>query len=398
MIMKYIFIFIIFILSLSQSFAMNFGIDRLETLNLTGKKIGLLCHSASVNKFGKHLIDLTYPKFNVVKIFAPEHGLRSLNDEWINDGIDEQTKLPVISLYKQASRAPKKEDLQNLDTVIIDLQDVGMRYYTYFSTIAEFIKVAGPLGIEIIILDRPNLLGGTKIEGEVLDLNLQGNFISYYNIPTRHGMTLGEITSMLIDEQNIPVKLQIVKVDGWYREILIQNLDRQWRASSPALQNLEQVYLYNLWGTLESFNLSVGRGLMNDLAFKVIAAPWITSEESIELAQELNQLSLKGINFEPIRFLATRDIYKDQYVQGVKISLATESLDQRMDEMTFKIASHLKMKFQERIKFSKMAVNYYGSQRHIEAITKLTPWENYQAIIDQALTMFEMRRFPYLIY
>jgi uncharacterized protein YbbC (DUF1343 family) len=396
--MKYIFIFIIFILSLSQSFAMNFGIDRLETLNLTGKKIGLLCHSASVNKFGKHLIDLTYPKFNVVKIFAPEHGLRSLNDEWINDGIDEQTKLPVISLYKQASRAPKKEDLQNLDTVIIDLQDVGMRYYTYFSTIAEFIKVAGPLGIEIIILDRPNLLGGTKIEGEVLDLNLQGNFISYYNIPTRHGMTLGEITSMLIDEQNIPVKLQIVKVDGWYREILIQNLDRQWRASSPALQNLEQVYLYNLWGTLESFNLSVGRGLMNDLAFKVIAAPWITSEESIELAQELNQLSLKGINFEPIRFLATRDIYKDQYVQGVKISLATESLDQRMDEMTFKIASHLKMKFQERIKFSKMAVNYYGSQRHIEAITKLTPWENYQAIIDQALTMFEMRRFPYLIY
>lgn len=377
---------------------MNFGIDRLETLNLTGKKIGLLCHSASVNKFGKHLIDLTYPKFNVVKIFAPEHGLRSLNDEWINDGIDEQTKLPVISLYKQASRAPKKEDLQNLDTVIIDLQDVGMRYYTYFSTIAEFIKVAGPLGIEIIILDRPNLLGGTKIEGEVLDLNLQGNFISYYNIPTRHGMTLGEITSMLIDEQNIPVKLQIVKVDGWYREILIQNLDRQWRASSPALQNLEQVYLYNLWGTLESFNLSVGRGLMNDLAFKVIAAPWITSEESIELAQELNQLSLKGINFEPIRFLATRDIYKDQYVQGVKISLATESLDQRMDEMTFKIASHLKMKFQERIKFSKMAVNYYGSQRHIEAITKLTPWENYQAIIDQALTMFEMRRFPYLIY
>jgi uncharacterized protein YbbC (DUF1343 family) len=398
MIMKYIFILIIFIVSLSQSFAMNFGIDRLETLNLTGKKIGLLCHSASVNKFGKHLIDLTYPKFNVVKIFAPEHGLRSLNDEWINDGIDEQTKLPVISLYKQASRAPKKEDLQNLDTVIIDLQDVGMRYYTYFSTIAEFIKVAGPLGIEIIILDRPNLLGGTKIEGEVLDLNLQGNFISYYNIPTRHGMTLGEITSMLIDEQNIPAKLQIVKVDGWYREILIQNLDRQWRASSPALQNLEQVYLYNLWGTLESFNLSVGRGLVNDLAFKVIAAPWITNEETIELAQELNQLSLKGMNFEPIRFLATRDIYKDQYVQGVKISLATESLDQRMDEMTFKIASHLKMKFQERIKFSKMAVNYYGSQRHIEAITKLTPWENYQAIIDQALTMFEMRRLPYLIY
>jgi uncharacterized protein YbbC (DUF1343 family) len=211
-------------------------------------------------------------------------------------------------------------------------------------------------------------------------------------------MTLGELTSMYIDEQDITANLEIIKVKGWSREILINNLDRPWRASSPALLSLEQVYLYNLWGSLESFNLSVGRGLTNELAFKVIAAPWISNEESNELANELNQLQLKGLSFTPTRFLATRDIYKDNYVQGVKVTLSEEALEQRMDEMTFKIASIIQKKFSDRIKFSKMAKNYYGSERQIQAITNQLPWSNYQTTIDQALTMFEIRRLPYLIY
>jgi uncharacterized protein YbbC (DUF1343 family) len=377
---------------------MDFGIDRLEELNLEGQRIALLCHSASINKDGKHLIDILYPRFNVLKIFAPEHGLRSLNDEWIDDGIDERTKLPIISLYKQASRAPKKEDLLNLDTVIIDLQDVGMRYYTYFSTIAEFIKVAGPMGIKIILLDRPNLLGGFNTEGEVLDNTLQGHFISYYTVPTRHGMTLGELSRMLVDEQNIQANLFILKINGWNRRSLIYDLDRPWRASSPALLTLEQVYLYNLWGSLESFNLSVGRGQTNELAFRVLAAPWISIQEAKELAYELNQLGLKGIYFEPIRFLATRDIYKDSFVQGVKINLSTEALEQRMDEMTYKIANLLKKKFGDRIKFSKTAANYYGSEKQIKAITNDLDWSVYQNHIDQLLSIFAIRRAPYLLY
>jgi hypothetical protein len=107
---------------------------------------------------------------------------------------------------------------------------------------------------------------------------------------------------------------------------------------------------------------------------------------------------LKGLSFTPTRFLATRDIYKDNYVQGVKVTLSEEALEQRMDEMTFKIASIIQKKFSDRIKFSKMAKNYYGSERQIQAITNQLPWPNYQTTIDQALTMFEIRRLPYLIY
>ena len=163
--------------------ALEYGIDRLDepevVLKLQNKNLAVLTHAAGVDKTGTHLIDRLYRNYTLKKIFAPEHGLRTLADDWVNDGIDQDTGLPVISLYKRGSKTPTVEDLKDIDAIVIDLQDVGVRYYTYFSTIAEVMKIVAPLKKEVILLDRPNLLGGNIVEGKTLDAELAGSFTAY---------------------------------------------------------------------------------------------------------------------------------------------------------------------------------------------------------------------------
>ena len=159
--MKSITSFLALFLSFS-AFGLNYGIDRLDESGFAhyfeGKNLAVLTHAAAKSKSGIHLIDHLHQKFVLKKIFAPEHGLRTMADDWVDDGIDEATGLPVISLYKHGSRAPRPQDLNGIDAIVVDLQDVGVRYYTYFSTIAEVMKTCAPLKIEVILLDRPNLL------------------------------------------------------------------------------------------------------------------------------------------------------------------------------------------------------------------------------------------------
>ncbi len=394
-------VYLVFVF-MSQAFAYDYGIDRLREPALESKlenrKVALLVHAASVDRTGTHLIDLLYPRFPVKKIFVPEHGLRSLNDGWIKDGVDEKTGLPVLSLYQERSRAPRAQDLADVDVIVMDLQDVGVRYYTYFSTIAEFVKVASSMGKEMILLDRPNPLGGSAVEGEILDPSLEGAFISYFTIPTRHGMTLGELIRMYVAEKNIPAKLEVVTVTGWSREPVIDTPDRPWTPSSPAIQTHEQVLLYSLWGSLEHFNLSVGRGKTNELAFRVIAAPWISEVESETLSADLNSLGFKGVVFLPCRFVASRDIHLGQTVRGVSVELTEGHLELRSDRMTQVISSLLYERFGDRLVFSKFAPNYYGSEGMIQSIRKKQSWEDLMTSLDLKIDSFRKRRKPHLLY
>jgi uncharacterized protein YbbC (DUF1343 family) len=387
---------------IAPGFAYDFGIDRLrepEVLSrLEGRRVAMLVHAASVDRDGTHLIDLMYPRFQVKKIFVPEHGLRSLNDGWIKDGVDEKSGLPVLSLYQEKSRAPRPQDLADVDVVVMDLQDVGVRYYTYFSTIAEFVKVAASLGKEIILLDRPNLLGGTAVEGEVLEKNLEGAFISYFTVPTRHGLTLGELIRMYVAEKKIPAKLGVIQVKGWNREPVWLNPDREWTPSSPAILTHEQVFLYALWGSLEHFNLSVGRGKTNERAFRVIAAPWITKAESESLAADLNAIGFSGLMFLPCEFVASRDVYLGQTVRGVSIELSLGLETLRSDEVTHVISSLLVNRFGDRLQFSKFAPNYYGSDWLIETIRQNKPWSDVVVELDSRIKAFKKRREPYVLY
>ncbi|HXH75588.1 MAG TPA: DUF1343 domain-containing protein [Bacteriovoracaceae bacterium] len=397
--MKNLYLCLLLLVTL-PSFAMEFGLDRLNEPaiieKLEGKNLAVLTHAAARNKKGEHLIDILFHSYKLKKIFAPEHGLRTMEDDFIADVIDEATGLPVISLYKSSSKSLSPADLIGIDAIVIDLQDVGVRYYTYFSTIAAIMKTCAPLGIEVVLLDRPNLLGGKIIEGQVLDPALAGKFTSYHTVPTRHGMTLGELALMINAEKKMDVKLSVIAATGWVRENLLFNLDRPWLAPSPALIELPQVGLYAIWGTLESINLAVGRGLTNELAFKVIGAPWMTTEQSIKLAFDLNQLGFKGVEFTPFSWTVTRAKYVGKVANGVK--LKWDGTEVRTDEFTYKVSSLLIKLFPDQIGTDQFAVASFGSLRMVNAIRQGVPWDNYKTIIDAELTAFRLRRALFLLY
>lgn len=383
-----------------SSFALDYGLDRLNDPavmeKLEGKTLAVLTHAAAKDKKGEHLIDILFRSFSLKKIFAPEHGLRTMADDWVEDGIDEATGLPVISLYKRSSKGPTAKDLEGIDAIVIDLQDVGVRYYTYFSTIAEVMKAAAPLNKEIILLDRPNLLGGNVVEGKVLDANLAGGFTSYHTVPTRHGMTLGELALMINAEKKMNVKLTVIPVSGWQRENLLGSTERVWIAPSPALVSLDQVGLYAMWGTLENFNLAVGRGQTNEEAFRVIGAPWITTAESKMLAQELNALNFTGVKFVAHAWKVTRATYEGKVANGVRAEW--DGTDVRTDEFTYKVASTLVRLYKDRLNLKDMSPASYGSITMVNAIKNLLPWVEYSQVINKEIEAFKARRAPYLLY
>jgi uncharacterized protein YbbC (DUF1343 family) len=257
-------------------------------------------------------------------------------------------------------------------------------------------EVAAKLNIEIILLDRPNILGGTILEGKVLDEYLAGSFIAYHTVPTRHGMTLGELAKMINAEKKINVNLQIIPVSGWKRENLLAQTDRIWICPSPSLMELKQAGLYALWGTMENFNLSVGRGQKNELAFKVIGAPWITQEESKLLADELNALNFPGIYFSPISWNVTRAIYNGERAQGVQLEWNGEEVP--TDEFTYKISSLLLKLFRSRLNIEKMSPLFYGSESMIDAMKSQVSWNDYSSVIKDELRIFRERRKKFLLY
>lgn len=388
------------LISSFSCFSLEYGIDRLDEAEIAtkfeGKTLAVLTHAAAKSKNDIHLIDFLHQKFTLKKIFAPEHGLRTLADDWVEDGIDEVTNLPVISLYKRGSRAPTANDLLGIDAIVIDLQDVGIRYYTYFSTIAEVMKATAALSVEVILLDRPNLLGGLVVEGKVLDENLAGSFTAYHTVPTRHGMTLGELALLINEEKNIGAKLTVIPVSGWARENLIFSSDRPWLVPSPALVSIDQVGLYALWGAVEHFNLAIGRGKTNELAFRVIGAPWITHFESIKLSQELNALGLFGVKFTPYSWVVTRALYEGQIAHGVLLEWS--GLEVRSDEFVYKVTAVLHKLFQGRLIANSMAPQSYGSHQMMNAMKSLMSWDVYRSVIDSELEKFKLRRKAYLLY
>lgn len=391
----YVFIFTIFFLC-TKAFGLEYGIDRLSEpeiiKHLSQKRIALLAHSASVNKRGQHLIDLMASQFRVKKIFSPEHGLRTLEDGWVEDGVDPVTKTPVISLYKNTTRAPNPKDLKDIDVVVIDLQDVGLRYYTYFSTLALMMKTCADLGIEVVILDRPNLLGGEIIEGKTLDKSLAGNFIAFHTIPTRHGMTLAELALMYNEEAKIKAKVSVIKTLNWKREEILFKLDRPWKIPSPALITPKQVALYAYFGNLEHLELAVGRGKTNELAFSAFGAPWISAAESQKLANDLNALSLPGFRFKDYSWTVTRAKFEGEIARGIKIEW--NGLASATDEVNYRVALIFFKNFREKLKPNKMFAQSLGDEELEANLKKQIPWKGFASEIN----LFKTRRLKYLLY
>jgi uncharacterized protein YbbC (DUF1343 family) len=293
------------------------GIDVLERDNfkqLAGMRIGLVTNHTGRNREGRQTIDVLSqaPGVKLVALFAPEHGIRGLADEKISDSKDEATGLPIYSLYGE-TRRPKPEHLKDLDALVYDIQDVGARFYTYISTLGHVLEEAAKVKLPVFVLDRPNPIGGVEVEGPVADKD-KLSFISYHTIPTRHGLTIGELAQLFNRQRNIGADLRVIKMDGWRRAMWFDETNLTWINPSPNMRSLTEATLYPGVGLLETTNVSVGRG--TDTPFEIVGAPWIQGDK---LADFLNQRGIPGVRFVPVRFTPDASVFKNEACGGVNI-------------------------------------------------------------------------------
>ena len=294
------------------------GIDVLEKEKferVQGKKIGLVTNHTGLNRHGQATIDLLHHAQGVklIALFSPEHGIHGeLDQPNVGDSKDGKTGLPVYSLYGKR-RKPDAETLKGIDTLVYDIQDIGCRFYTYISTLGLILEAAAEHKIKVIVLDRPNPIGGLAVEGPVRDEG-KDSFIAWHTIPVRHGMTVGELAQLFVAEKKLTVDLEVVKIDGWRRRDFFDRTGLSWVNPSPNMRSLTQAHLYPGIGLLETTNLSVGRG--TDRPFEWIGAPWL---DSPKLAAALNRQGLPGVRFVPTSLTPKSSVHQNQLCFGVQI-------------------------------------------------------------------------------
>ena len=297
------------------------GIDVLEAEHfaaLAGKHVGLITNASGRSSDGQRTIDLLAhaPDLKLVALFSPEHGLEgtAATGAKVKSSRDASTGLPVYSLYGDAER-PSAPMLEGIDALVFDIQDVGVRFYTYITTLGYCLEAAGKRGIEFFVLDRPNPINGVEVDGPVLDPDLR-SFIGYLPMPIRHGMTVGELAEMFNQQNHLNAQLHIVKMQGWQRTDWFDETGQAWVNPSPNLGNLAEVTLYPGVSLLEGANVSVGRG--TDTPFEMAGAPWIDGRA---LAAYLNGRKIQGVRFVPMDFKPLSDIFAGEVCHGVQIVL-----------------------------------------------------------------------------
>ena len=299
------------------------GIDVLERDNfkpLAGMRLGLVTNHTGRNREGRQTIDVLNkaPGVKLVALFSPEHGIRGMADEKVSDSKDEATGLPIYSLYGE-TRRPKPEQLKDLDALVFDIQDIGARFYTYISTLGYVLEEAAKVKLPVFVLDRPNPIGGVDVEGPIADSD-KLSFISYHTIPTRHGLTIGELAQLFNRQRNIGADVRVIKMEGWRRSMWFDETNLTWVNPSPNMRSLTEATLYPGVGLLETTNVSVGRG--TDTPFEVVGAPWIQGDK---LAELLNQRGLQGVRFVPVRFTPNASVFKGESCGGVNIIVTDRS-------------------------------------------------------------------------
>jgi uncharacterized protein YbbC (DUF1343 family) len=315
------------------------GIDVLRASNyaqLKGLRIGLLTNHTGVARDGQTTIDLLAhaPGVTLVSLFSPEHGIRGIVDAAAPASRDEKTGLPINSLYGATDR-PTAAMLEGLDAIVIDLQDVGVRFYTYMTTMAYVMEEAAPRKLKVFVLDRPNPVGGVGIDGPGLDAAAT-SFVGYFpGMPIRHGMTLGELAKLFNAEKKINADLTVVAMKNWRRDEWYDETGLAWINPSPNMRNLYEAALYPGVGMIEYANISVGRG--TDTPFEQIGAPWINGHA---LSDALNARHLPGLRFYPVTFTPTAAKFAGERCEGVFIVI-TDRAAVRSARLGVELASAL---------------------------------------------------------
>ncbi|CAN5709453.1 DUF1343 domain-containing protein [soil metagenome] len=298
------------------------GIDVLRDATPAGllqRRVGLITNHTGVTRDGTSSIDVLagMPTLQLVALFAPEHGIRGVaaDGEIVSSTIDQRTGLPIHSLYGE-TRKPTTEMLQGVDALLFDIQDVGARQYTYISTMALAMEAAREAGIPFYVLDRPNPIGGLAVEGNLLDPAF-ATFVGMYPIPTRHGLTAGELARLFNSEFGIGADLTVIRADGWSRDVWYDDSGLPWINPSPNIRRLEAAIHYPGTVFLEGTNL-LERG--TDLPFEQTGAPWLDAAAVVE---QMNSMRLPGIRFEAITLdvETTSRKFAGETVQGIRYHL-----------------------------------------------------------------------------
>jgi uncharacterized protein YbbC (DUF1343 family) len=284
--------------------AVSLGSARLlASTALDGRRVGVVCNPASVDLQLRHIADQLRARrgTTLAAIFGPQHGFRSdVQENMIETGHarDDLRCVPVYSLYSE-TREPTEEMLNGIEVLVIDLQDVGTRIYTYIYTMANCLIAARKYGVKVIVCDRPNPIGGVAVEGPMLEPGFE-SFVGMYPIPMRHGMTIGELARLFNDEFGIGANLEVIAMEGWRRDLYFEETGVPWVLPSPNIPTIETAVVYPGTVLFEGTNVSEGRGTTKP--FELIGAPWVTSER---FADGLNRLELPGVYFRPVLFEPT---------------------------------------------------------------------------------------------
>jgi uncharacterized protein YbbC (DUF1343 family) len=335
------------------------GIDVLEARDFEGlkasegkKHIGLVTNQTGLDADGRRTIDVLAqaPGISLDAIFSPEHGVTgTLDTTDINNSKDAASGVPVYSVYggTDAARRPPPEVLRTLDAMVFDIQDAGVRFYTYETTLGYFLEAAAQSGIEMIVLDRPDPITGSFVQGPVADEGKE-SFTNYWTVPVRHGMTIGELAKMFNTERNINAKLTVIPMDGWQRGDWFDSTGLTWVNPSPNLRSVTEAALYPGVALIEGTNVSVGRG--TDTPFELVGAPWMKSRE---LAAYLNARGIGGVRFVPVTFIPTASAYTGQLCQGVNI-VVTDRNGFDAPELGIELAAALHKLYAADFKMEKM--------------------------------------------
>jgi len=378
------------------------GIDVLEehgfdVLQVAGRKkrIGLVTNQTGVDADGRRTIDVLAqaPGVSLEAIFSPEHGVTgTLDTTNVTNTKDAATGIPVYSVYGATDKArrPAADVMKSLDAVVFDIQDAGVPFFTYETTLGYFLEAAAAAGVEMIVLDRPDPITGSFVQGPVGDAG-QERFTNYWTVPVRHGMTVGELAKMFNAERNINAKLTVVPMEGWQRGDWFDSTGLAWVNPSPNLRSVTAGALYPGVGLIEYTNISVGRG--TDTPFEVVGAPWIKSRE---LSAYLNGRGIAGVRFVPVSFTPVASVYNGQKCEGVNIVL-TERNALDAPELGIELAAALKKLYPADYKMERLAELLVNQAAYDGLVAGQDPRRIAQDWQEE-LEKFQLVRQKYLIY
>lgn len=370
------------------------GLDVLEAEKfapLRGKHVGLITNHTGLDAQGRTIISMLFhaPGVQLVALFSPEHGISGRADEKVASSKDPTTGLPTYSLYDE-SRRPTDEMLTGIDTLVFDIQDAGVRFYTYTTTMAYCMEEAAKRHIAFYVLDRPNLLGGDIIEGPMLDAD-KTNFVGYFPIPIRYALTIGELAQFFNTENHIGCDLHVMAMKNWHRNYFFDSTGLRWVPPSPNLRTVKGSIVYPGIEVLQSAGVSVGRGTQTP--FEEFGAPWM---DGADVAAELNALHLPGLRFADQPFIPVSGLYAGQRCGGVGVRI-TDRFSVRSVRAALEIAAILKKRYPKQFDPAKL-LTLLGNSETVRQLQADAPPEQIVATWSADLTKYDETRRKYFLY